>query len=245
MSRSVLVTGGTGSVGAHLVRGLCSRDFDVSFTFNKGESEAGLLSAATGAKSIQCDLSSPLAISSLSGDWDCLVNNAAVNVTSGYAAEVAVDDWDLTFAVNARAPFLLIQRCLPYMLGQSWGRIVNVSSIYGYRAVEGNVSYTASKHALHGLSNTVAREYARHGVTCNLVCPGPIESNLMERVAARETDGSGEAIRLYLKETADGVPAGRMAHTSDIEAAVLFLISEQAQYINGVALPVDGALTTV
>ena len=94
-----------------------------------------------------------------------------------------MEDWDRTIALNLTAPFLLIRQCLPHMVRENWGRIVNISSIYGLRAVETNLPYTVSKHGLSGLTKTVAREYGAHGITCNEICPGPMKSRLLLSLA--------------------------------------------------------------
>jgi len=128
------------------------------------------------------------------------------------------------------------------MMSRGWGRVINISSIYGIRAVEQNLPYTVSKHGLAGLTKTIGREYAEFGITCNEICPGPITSRLMERIAERESDGSPDAIQTYLAGVADSIPAKRLATPEDVANLAAFLGSDYAAYINGVSIPLDGAL---
>jgi 3-hydroxybutyrate dehydrogenase len=140
------------------------------------------------------------------------------------------------------APFELVRHCLPSMIKQRWGRIINISSIYALRAAEGNLPYTVAKHGLSGLTKTLAKEYAEFGITANEICPGPIQSEMMDRIARDAASKSGSTSKAYLREVRDEIPARRMAKPEEVAGVALFLATEEAGYINGASIPVDGGL---
>jgi 3-oxoacyl-[acyl-carrier protein] reductase len=133
-------------------------------------------------------------------------------------------------AINATAPFLLIRAVLPAMVRARFGRIVNISSVFGVTSGVGSAAYTAAKHALVGLTRAVAAEYAAQGVTCNAVCPGVCETEM--------TAGLRADARLN-----DRIPAGRPGRPDEIAGMVTWLCSARSSYVNGAALLVDGGLT--
>ena len=129
------------------------------------------------------------------------------------------------------------------MVNNHWGRIINISSIFGIRGVDRNLPYTVSKHGLSGLTKTIAKEYARMGITCNEICPGPIDSEMIRRIAADKFREEGVNPQEYLSELENEIPAGRLSKVEDVTSLCVFLASKDAQYINGVSIPVDGGLT--
>ena len=145
-------------------------------------------------------------------------------------------------AINLTAPFVLIQQFLPYMMRKKWGRIVNVSSIYGLRGVETNLPYTVSKHGLSGLTKTVAREYGAYGITCNEICPGPIRSRLLERVCADRAEASGVGLEEYMQEVEEELPTGKLVEASSVAEMALFLTSEAGESVNGASIVIDGGM---
>jgi NAD(P)-dependent dehydrogenase (short-subunit alcohol dehydrogenase family) len=137
------------------------------------------------------------------------------------------DDWDAVLATNLTGAFHCTRRALSSMLAARWGRIVNVSSVVAERANPGQANYAASKAGLLALTRTVAREMARRGITCNAVTPGLVDTDM--------TAG-------LVEEMAGAVPCGRPGRPEEVAAAVAFLCSEEAAYVNGATLAVDGAL---
>lgn len=240
--RRVLVTGGTGDVGGALVLEFRRLGHDVDFIYGRRDDDAAQLEARTGARAIKFDLLSGKVAEIAANGYDVLVNNAGINISSASTHDVSDDDWESTIAVNLTAPFRLARACLPHMVAQRWGRIVNISSIYGLRAVDGNLPYTVSKHGMAGLTRTIAKEYAHFGITCNELCPGPISGSMMQRIAQEEAEASRSTADAYLADVIRAIPAGRMADPEDIAVAAAFLASEAAHYVNGVSLPVDGGL---
>lgn len=241
--RKVFITGGTGTIGRELVAAFSSGNYEVLFQYHEQSAQATQLSAVTGASAVSCDLASQFEISQLKiDDVDVLINNAGVNICRAMSAEVSASDWDRTLAVNLTAPFFLVRQVLPGMMDRKWGRIINISSIYGLRASEENLPYTVSKHGLGGLTKTVAREYGEFGITSNEICPGPVDSELLNRIAKHYEGEDEERLREYYQSLADSIPSKRLALPADIASTILFMASEGASYINGVSLPVDGGL---
>jgi NAD(P)-dependent dehydrogenase (short-subunit alcohol dehydrogenase family) len=137
------------------------------------------------------------------------------------------EEWQEVVDTNLTGAFNCTRRALNDMLSARWGRIVNVSSVVAERGNPGQANYAAAKAGLLGFTRTVAREMAKRGVTCNAVTPGFIDTDM--------TADLGDGI-------ADAVPAGRVGRPEEVAAAVAFLVSEEAAYVNGATLSVDGGL---
>jgi 3-hydroxybutyrate dehydrogenase len=174
------------------------------------------------------------------GAIDILVNNAVVR----YAAPVEqfpVGEWDLGIAVNLSAAFHTIRLALPAMRRRNWGRIINVSSIYGLIGGVNRLSYVTTKTALIGLTRAVALETRGHDITCNAICPGTIETPVhvqtIEQMMAAESLSRAEAERRYL---ANRQPGGRFISAEDVAGMFLFLCGPESRDITGAALPIDG-----
>jgi 3-hydroxybutyrate dehydrogenase len=238
-SRKVLITGGTGSVGRALVEAF-TVEHQVSFQYFEDESTARRLSKKFKAKRIQVDFSRDFILPE--SHFDIVVNNAGINISDVPTHKVTDHDWTLTLQVNLTAPFHIARQVLPFMIKKRWGRIINISSIYGLRSVEGNFPYTVSKHGLAGLTKTIAKEYAPYGITCNEICPGPIDSNMMREIGAKAVLNTKNSVDKYLTEVCEEIPAKRMAKPGEIAALAVFLASTKADYINGTSIAIDGAL---
>ena len=171
MPYKVLVTGGTGSVGRAIVQAFTERGDEVTFQYRSNQSEADSLGKETHARPLHIDFLDPFELPD--GPFDILVNNAGINVSACLTHDVSDQAWNSTLHLNVTVPFLIARRYLPHMIRQEWGRIVNISSIYGLRAIEQRLPYAVSKHALSGLTKTIAKEYGQHGITCNEICPDP------------------------------------------------------------------------
>ncbi len=157
-----------------------------------------------------------------------LVNNAGIT-RDGLALRMSDQDWDDVLCTNLTGAFHCTRRVLSTMMRQRFGRVVNVSSVVGVHIGNpGQANYAASKAGLIGFTKTIAREMARKGITCNAVTPGVIATDMTEDVA----DGLLSA-----------VPAGRVGTAEEVAHAVAFLASEQAGYVNGTTLTVDGAMS--
>jgi len=174
------------------------------------------------------------------GAIDILVNNAVVR----YAAPVEqfpVPEWDLAIAVNLSAAFHTIRLALPAMRRRNWGRIINVSSIYGLKATTNRITYVTTKTALLGITRAVALETRDQDITCNAVCPGtvdtPVHAQRIEDMMTQDSLSRDEAERRFL---ATKQPGGRFITADDVAAMILFLCGPESRDITGAALPIDG-----
>lgn len=165
---------------------------------------------------------------------DVLVNNAGINKIAPFA-EITADDFQIIQQVNVFAPFLLCQAAVPAMARKGWGRIVNVSSIWGKISRAQRASYSASKFALDGLTVALAAEYSSAGVLANCVAPGFIDTDLTRRVLGE----SG------MQALVPAIPASRLGRMDEIARAVLWLSSEENTYLTGQNIAVDGGFSRV
>lgn len=160
-----------------------------------------------------------------------LVNNAGYS-RDGLILKYAMESFDRTMDTNARGSFLCVQAALRTMLRARWGRIVNMSSAVALRGNAGQTAYAASKAAIVGMTRSLAREVGGRGITVNALCPGLVETDMTSHL-----DHAARAI--YVDQT----PLGRTAHLEEIANVVRFLMSDEASYVNGAVIPVDGGLT--
>lgn len=174
------------------------------------------------------------------GAVDILVNNAVVRHTAPIEA-FAVERWDEGIAVNLSAAFHTIRLALPKMKDRNWGRIINVSSIYGLRAAPNRVAYVTTKTALLGMTRAVALETLGHNITCNAICPGtaetPVHEAAIREVMAADALTHADAERRFL---AGKQPTGRFINADHVAALMVFLCGPSSGDITGAALPIDG-----
>ena len=174
------------------------------------------------------------------GAIDILVNNAVVR----YAAPVEqfpVGEWDLGIAVNLSAAFHTIRLALPAMRRRNWGRIINVSSIYGLIGGVNRINYVTSKTALIGMTRAVALETRDQDITCNAVCPGTVETPVhMKRIEDMMTTESLSREEAEQRFLANKQPGGRFIAAEDVAGMILFLCGPESRDITGAALPIDG-----
>jgi 3-oxoacyl-[acyl-carrier protein] reductase len=164
------------------------------------------------------------------GRIDILVNNAGVT-RDGLALRMKPDDWDLVLRTNLSGAFFAIQQVLSPMMRERWGRIVNISSVVGEAGNAGQANYVASKAGLIGLTKSLAQEIASRNITVNAVAPGFIETDM--------TAVLSDDMKTRMKQA---IPLGRFGSGSDVAAAVRFLCSEDAAYITGHVLDVNGGM---
>jgi 3-oxoacyl-[acyl-carrier protein] reductase len=215
-----LVTGGTRGIGAAIADRLEADGWKVArLGRTSGDVQADVADSEQVEKAFED-------VRERFGPILVLVNNAGVR-HDGLAIRMPADEWQSVVDTNLSGAFHCTRRALGDMLSARWGRIVNVSSVVAERANAGQANYVAAKAGLLGFTRTVAREMARKGVTCNAVTPGVIETDMTADLAG----GLAEA-----------VPAGRVGQPEEVAAAVAFLVSEEASYVNGATLSVDGGL---
>lgn len=234
-----LVTGAARGIGAACARALAAEGWPVVVNYRSdaegAESVAAEIADSGGrAIAIAADVSDHGKVDELFdraeaelGKVLVLVNNAGLR-QDGLAAQLKPDEWERVLATNLSAAFHTTRRALRPMLRERFGRIVNVASVVGLRANAGQPNYAASKAGLIGLTKTVAVEVARRGITVNAVAPGLIATKLTEDLDP---------------ELADAVPARRVGTPEEVAACVRFLASEEAAYVTGAVLTVDGGLS--
>jgi 3-hydroxybutyrate dehydrogenase len=173
------------------------------------------------------------------GAVDILVNNAVVRHTAPIEA-FGASDWDDGIAVNLSAAFHTIRLTVPGMKQRGWGRIINVSSIYGLRGAVNRVSYVTSKTALIGLTRAVALETVTHGITCNALCPGTAETPVHEATMAASMAEGLSRIEAEQRLLAGKQPTGKLIAADDVAALMVFLCGPESASITGAVLPIDG-----
>lgn len=165
---------------------------------------------------------------------DILINNAGINTIDNFE-HITVSDFDRIHQVNVRVPFLFCQAVIPGMKNKKWGRIVNVSSIFGKISKAGRASYSASKFALDGMTAALAAEVAVFGVLANCVAPGFIDTELTRRILGSE----------QMQQLAAQIPLGRLGQVDEIAKLVLWLASTENTYVSGQNIVIDGGFTRV
>jgi NAD(P)-dependent dehydrogenase (short-subunit alcohol dehydrogenase family) len=166
------------------------------------------------------------------GRLDCAFNNAGVEGSIGATADFKEEEWDRIININPRGVFLCMKYEIPLMLKQGTGAIVNTSSGAGLVGVKGIPAYSASKHGVIGLTKTAALDYAQSNIRVNAVCPGFIDTAMMQRFTGGTSEGREKVIAME--------PMGRMGRPEEIAAAVVWLCSDAASFVTGHALVVDG-----
>ncbi len=246
--RVALVTGGTSGIGAAVVEDLCERGAAVVFCGlldGRGEALESLL-AARGLEARYChaDVRVDADMARLvptclerHGRLDLAVNNAGTSHPAARLADIPPEIYAEVMRTNADGVFFAMRHEIPAMIRSGGGAIVNVASILARRGAPWMAAYGASKHAVLGLSLSAARDYAAAGIRVNAVLPGPVATPMLERalldIAGDETKYAG------------GFPPGGPGAPGDVAAAIVFLLGEEARYINGAALTVDGATSAV
>ena len=252
--RSALVTGSTGGLGLAIAEhfaGLgCAVMLHGLLPQADGEALAREVAGRHGARVIyrtadvaRLDEVTALmdhAATALDGP-DILVNNAVIRHFGPIEAQKP-EDWDQDIAVNLTAAFHTIRLALPGMRARGWGRIFNLSSVYGMRGAAGRVGYVVTKHALLGLTRAVAAETLRDPITCNALCPGTVPTPNIEGRIAAEMQARGEtdreaAVAAFLQGKQ---PSGRFVEANKVAAMAAFLCSAAADDITGSAIPIDG-----
>ena len=241
-ARTVLVTGSSRGLGRAIALAFGALGHRVAVHYVKSaepaEEVAQLIRYAGGeAQVFGADVADPSACQDLIkkvtqafGSLDILVNNAGI-ARDTLALRMKPEDWQAVIDTNLSSSFHLSKGALRGMLRGGFGRIVNIASIVGIRGNVGQANYVAAKAGMIGLTKALAREYGARGVTVNAVAPGFIESDMTDALP-------DEVKQAYLRE----IPAGRFGRPEDVAAAVVFLASEEAAYINGQTLPVDGGM---
>jgi acetoacetyl-CoA reductase len=240
--RVALVTGGARGIGAAITTALARSGAHVAAGYSSNAKAAGELAGKLSAEGAsvsvhQGNVGEPAdcervvsEVLDQRGRIDYLVNNAGITVDKT-VRKMSVEDWHAVLRINLSGAFYMTKAVLDHMTGNSFGRIVNISSVIGQTGSVGQANYASSKAGLIGFSKSLAQEVARKGVTVNCVAPGYIET---EMVAAIPPE--------VLEKLLTGVPVGRLGQASEIARAVQFLVDDEAGYITGSVISVNGGL---
>jgi 3-hydroxybutyrate dehydrogenase len=251
-----IVTGSTSGIGLGIARALAEAGCDIVINgFGDAaeiERERAGIAKEFGVRAAfnAADMTKPAEIARLVeatasefGSVDILVNNAGIQYTAPLE-KFPVDRWDAVVAINLSSSFHTMRAALPHMQRRNWGRIINIASAHGLVASVEKAAYVAAKHGLIGLTKVVALETATTGITCNAICPGwvltPLVQKQIDERAARENIPVGQA---KMELLAEKQPSHEFASPEQIGGVAVFLCSDAAAQIRGVALPVDGGWT--
>lgn len=244
MGRVAVVTGGGSGIGLAVCHRLAVQGHAVA-VFDIDDASAGRVASEleqSGTKSLACrvDVADPASISagfeevrSVLGPVEILVTSAGVAPFESFA-KITLESWNRVIAVNLTGTFLCAQQALPDMVAAGWGRIVTISSSSAQTGAPRMGHYSASKGGVIALTRSLSREYGRHGITVNTIPPSSILTPMAE---SAQRDGN----LLSTEEMAARIPVGRMGTADDIAAATAFLCSEDASYISGQVVGVNGA----
>jgi NAD(P)-dependent dehydrogenase (short-subunit alcohol dehydrogenase family) len=244
--RRALITGASKGIGAEICAVFAEAGADIVAVARDPDGLAEVARAVEGkgrrCLTIPADLADAdqtrAAATRALAEWgtiDILVNNAAVALIEP-ALSASVENWDLTMAVNIRAPFILSQSLAPAMIAQRWGKIINVSSQTGVIAIDDHAAYATSKGGLNALTKSLCAEWARHNVQVNAICPTVVLTPM-----GRRTWGPPEKSGPMLAKT----PAGRFGETTEIADMALYLASPASGLVNGAIMMIEGGYTSV
>ena len=209
-----------------------------------GEETVRLIGEAGGeAAFMPADVSAPEDVTALIaatverfGRIDCACNNAGIEGRVAPLAEQSLDDYEKVLAINLRGTFLCLQAEIRQMLKQGGGAIVNLASVAGLIGFPGLSPYTASKHAVNGLTKNAALEYGKQGIRVNSVCPAGIETRMLDSLADQSTGGTRSA-----HEMMDPLhPIGRIGRSEEVAQMIVWLCSDRASFVTGAIMPIDG-----
>jgi 3-oxoacyl-[acyl-carrier protein] reductase len=232
--RNALVTGATRGIGFAIAQRLLKDGFNVIATGTGDTSEC-----PEGATYHQVDFLDDKSFFDFINyikqqEVDVLVNNAGINKIGEFAS-INIDDFDRILRVNLRAPFQICQSVVPYMKKNNWGRIVNLTSIFGNITKEYRAPYSSSKFGLDGMTAALAAEVAEFGILANSVGPGFIDTELTRNVLGDKG----------IAELKDRIPIKRLGQTGEVASLVSWLVSEDNTYMSGQNLMIDGGFTRV
>jgi len=251
-----LVTGSTSGIGLGIARSLAAAGSEVVLNgFGKPEEVADAQEKIAVEFKVRvsyspADMSKPDAIRNMientlssSGRLDILVNNAGIQHVAP-VQDFPIEKWDAILAINLSSAFHTTRLALPSMLRNKWGRVINIASAHGLVASPFKSAYVAAKHGIVGLTKVIALETAEQGITCNAICPGYVYTPLVEAQIESQAKAHGIAREQVIRDVLLAQqPNKRFATVEELGALAVFLASDAAASITGVALPVDGGWT--
>jgi 3-oxoacyl-[acyl-carrier protein] reductase len=238
--KTALVTGATGGIGGAIARALHAQGARVAISGTRREVLDGLAAELGGAVVLPCDLSNKDAVEALVpnaekalGQLDILVANAGI-ARDNLLVQLRDEDWEQVINVNLTSTFRLARAAVKGMMRRRFGRLIGITSVVGVTGNPGQSNYTAAKAGMIGMFKSIGKEYAKRGVTANCVAPGFIATPMTDKL----NDKQREAILQM-------VPAGRLGAGADVAAAVVYLASNEAAYVTGQTLHVNGGMAMI
>ena len=235
MPRVAIVTGGTRGIGRAISEMLKDQGLTVVANYAGNEEKARAFTAETGIPAYKWDVGDHEAciegcrqVESEVGPVGVLVNNAGIT-RDGTLLKMTFADWDEVMRINLGGCFNMAKALFPGMKDRGWGRIVNIGSINGQAGQYGQVNYAAAKSGIHGFTKALAQEGARFGITVNAIAPGYIDTDMV--AAVPET---------VLEKIVARIPVGRLGHADEIARGVAFLASENAGFVTGSTMSING-----
>ncbi len=236
-NKNILITGASGGIGHALVKKFISLGANVIGSGTKSEKLDQLKKEYSNIKVKKFDISDHSRIENFInevalefGNIDILINNAGTNIDN-LSLRMKNEEWQKVIDVNLTSTFLLAKNAIKKMLKSKYGRIINITSVVGHTGNVGQANYAASKAGIIGMSKSLAIEYAKKNITVNCVSPGFITSDMTLNIA--------EKVKLYLTSR---IPMGKLGTGEDVSNCVAFLASEQASYITGETIHVNGGM---
>jgi 3-hydroxybutyrate dehydrogenase len=235
-----LVTGAAGGIGRACALRLSAAGADVRLADIDGPALAELAEQGVG-EAVQLDLTDLDAAEAAARGADIVVNNAGVQTVSP-VQDFPPERFSLMLRLMVESPFRVVRGALPHMYERGWGRVVNISSVHGLRASAYKSAYVAAKHGLEGFSKVVALEGAPHGVTSNCVNPGYVRTALVEKQITDQAEAHGIPEERVVSEVMLArSPMKRLIEPAEVAEMVAYLCSDDASFVNGASLPIDGA----
>ncbi len=235
MNKVAIVTGGTRGIGRAISLSLKQEGFTVAANFAGNEVRAQEFTAETGIPAYRWDVGDHSAclegcarVAQELGPIAVLVNNAGIT-RDGTLSKMSFDDWNEVMRINVGGCFNMAKACFPGMRERGWGRIVNIGSINGQAGQYGQVNYAAAKSAIHGFTKALAQEGAKSGVTVNAIAPGYVDTDMVAAVPPQ-----------VLEKIVAKIPVGRLGNADEIARGVTFFASEQAGFVTGSTMSING-----
>jgi acetoacetyl-CoA reductase len=235
MARVALVTGGTRGIGEAISLALKEAGYTVAANYGGNDEKARAFTEQTGIKSFRWNVADFEAcqagvaqVEAEVGPVEVLVNNAGITRDASFL-KLTPEAWREVIDVNLNSVFYMTKAVFPGMRERKWGRIINISSVNGQQGMFGQANYASTKAALFGFTKTLAQESARNGITANVVAPGYINTDMVQAMPKEAVDKMVSAI-----------PVGRLGRTDEVARAVLFLADENAGFITGSTLSING-----